>query len=125
MNSSAILDQLAELLTSGLSASDIKAATVTADISARITKERIDRSLTQKQFAEIMGVSQAMISKWESGDYNFTIDAISRIFEKLDLDYHFEIYPKNGKISSITNITLDSALYTQSHDEYEELFCCA
>lgn len=91
MDNNAIFKELAELLTSGMSASDIKAALVTSDISAKITKARIERNLSQKQFAEFMGVSQAMISKWESGDYNFTIASLSKIFDKLNMDFDITI----------------------------------
>ena len=86
-NQSSTIDQLVNVLTANLSAADIKTAIVTSDISFRITKERVNRRMTQKEFAEYMGVTQAMVSKWESGDYNFTIGSIAKIFEKLKLSF--------------------------------------
>lgn len=124
MDNHAIFKELAELLTSGMSASDVKAALVTSDISARITKERINRQLSQKQFAELMGVSQAMVSKWESGDYNFTIGSLSKIFDKLNMDFDITISDPSESNSTFLNFTLDAVPnYTDS--KLTQLYCCA
>ena len=88
---SELFDVFAEQMSSG----DFKAALLNAQFSARITKERIGRKMTQKDFAKLLGVSQPMVSKWEAGDYNFTISSISQIFEKLGLDYSFDIIDNN------------------------------
>lgn len=103
--------RLVNVLTANLSAADIKTAIVTSDISFRITKERVNRRMTQKEFAEYMGVTQAMVSKWESGDYNFTIGSIAKIFEKLKLDFNFEI-TSDQEWSNInhSNISIASTL---------------
>lgn len=85
------ISELFDFFSDQMSNASFKAALVTAEISARITKERIDRSMTQKEFAALLGVSQPMVSKWEAGNYNFTISAVSEIFEKLGLDYSFEV----------------------------------
>lgn len=60
-------------------------------VSAIIVKKRIDLGMNQKEFAQHMKVSQGMVSKWESSDYNFTIEAISGICDKLNLVFHVEI----------------------------------
>lgn len=78
-----------------LSKAQIKASYIISDISSKITIERCDRDMTQKEFAKFMGVTQGMVSKWESGDYNFTIESICNILEKLDLDCNFEIFKDN------------------------------
>lgn len=56
---------------------------VCAGISVEIEMARMNLGMNQKEFAKFMGVSQGMISKWESGDYNFTIEALARIGSKL------------------------------------------
>ena len=38
-----------------------------------------------------MGVTQGMVSKWESRDYNFTIRSLNEICEKLELDLCVEL----------------------------------
>lgn len=69
----------------GLSELEIKQTKELAKISARIEMKRRELGLSQKQFAEKIGVSQGMISKWESGEYNFTINTLNDICEKLGL----------------------------------------
>ena len=59
---------------------------LTAKISANILKTRVNMGMNQVQFAKYMNVSQGMVSKWESGDYNFTIKSLCEIGEKLNLD---------------------------------------
>jgi transcriptional regulator with XRE-family HTH domain len=48
--------------------------------------------LRKKQFAEFMGVSQAMVSKWECGEYNFTINTLIEICDKLGMEFYPGIY---------------------------------
>ena len=55
--------------------------------------------MSQKQFAQFMGVSQAMVSKWESGDCNFTIETIAKICDKLDLIPQLELISENDYYS--------------------------
>ena len=62
--------------------------------------------MTQKEFAKFMGVTQGMVSKWESGDYNFTIESICNILEKLDLDCNFEIF-KDNIMDNVQDISLE------------------
>lgn len=50
----------------GLSDAEVKSLVELAKISARIERCRIEMGMTQKEFAEYMGISQGMVSKWES-----------------------------------------------------------
>ena len=54
-------------------------------ISTTIINYRKSEKLTQGEFAKFMGVSQGMVSKWESGEYNFTINNIAKICDKLNI----------------------------------------
>lgn len=67
---------------------DAEAKTIVelAKISARIERRRLDMGMTQQEFAKYMGVSQGMISKWESREYNFTIKTLNEICQKIDLE---------------------------------------
>lgn len=69
----------------GLSDAEVKTTVELAKISARIERYRIEMEMTQKEFAEYMGVSQGMVSKWESREYNFTIKSLNEICQKIDL----------------------------------------
>ena len=77
--------QNSDWLTEGLTKSEIKSIIELAKISARLEMKRLDLGMTQKEFAQFMGVSQGMISKWESRDYNFTITTLNEICEKIGL----------------------------------------
>lgn len=70
----------------GFSEAEVKTMVELAKISARIERRRIEMGLTQQEFAEYMGVTQGMISKWESREYNFTIKTLNEICQKLDLE---------------------------------------
>lgn len=75
----------------GMSKSDIKTTVELAKISAKIEMYRLDMGMTQKEFAAYMGVSQGMVSKWESREYNFTVKTLNEICEKLKLYMTVEI----------------------------------
>ena len=69
----------------GISEAEIKTTVELAKISAKIERCRLDLGMTQKEFADYMGVTQGMISKWESREYNFTIRSLNEICQKLGL----------------------------------------
>ena len=54
-----------------------------SDISAAFVAYRIQRKLSQAQLAEYLGVSQPMVSKYESGNYNFSIEALYTSLKKI------------------------------------------
>ena len=56
-------------------------ADMMAEIAMQIHNKRIEMNMNQSQFAEYNGVSQAMVSKWESGEYNFSVCASSELFQ--------------------------------------------
>jgi DNA-binding XRE family transcriptional regulator len=56
-------------------------------ISTAIFMYRTKHKLSQKKLAEKLGVTQAMVSKLESGDYNYTIEQLWKISQKLGLSF--------------------------------------
>lgn len=46
-----------------------------------------------KNLQVYLGVSQGMVSRWEGGDYNFSIKALSEIAEKLELELYINLKP--------------------------------
>lgn len=70
-----------------LSESEIENIKELSLISARIELKRKEMGMGQKEFAKYMGVSQGMVSKWESGEYNFTITTLHDICKKLNLTF--------------------------------------
>ena len=73
-------------ISDGMSEAEIKTTVELAKISAQIERRRLELGMTQIEFAAYMGVSQGMVSKWESREYNFTIRSLNEVCEKLELD---------------------------------------
>jgi len=64
------------------------------NVAVAIRKRRRVLKMSQQELAERMGISQPMISQWESGDYNFTISALAQISEILGLDLKVDMSVK-------------------------------
>lgn len=80
-------------LSASLSAEDTALSSLEAIICGEIITQRIERGMTQKQFAEFMEVSQSMVSKWEKGECNFTLQSLVKIASKLGLSLQSPIVP--------------------------------
>ena len=78
-------------VTEGLSDAEIKTVVELAKISAQIERCRLEMGMTQHEFAKYMGVTQGMISKWESREYNFTIRSLNEICKKIDLEFSIKL----------------------------------
>lgn len=98
------IDDLFDLFEDVLSPADVLTSKLMAQISTAITKERLKLSMNQTDFAQHIGATQSLVSRWEHGDYNFSIRKIAEIAEKLNLDI---------------NITMHSMSLTKNCDEYD------
>jgi len=56
-------------------------------ISIAVVDYRVSHGLSQKQLADKLGVSQAMVSKYESGDCNISLKALIELFDKLAISF--------------------------------------
>lgn len=90
MKNSKTIENLFEAFSDKLTTASLNAISLLSQISATISMERIQRKMKQKEFAKFMNVTQGMISRWESGDYNFTIRQLCEICEKLELTPYLE-----------------------------------
>lgn len=70
-------------------------------ISIAVVEYRIAHDMSQSQLAEKLGVSQAMVSKYESGDYNFSLKTLIDLFDKLDIPLSFSLGSES--VSSFTS----------------------
>ena len=107
-------------LTEGLSDPELRTIVELAKISARIEKSRLDLGMTQAEFAAYMGVSQSMVSKWESREYNFTIRTLNEICQKL----HLELLVNVGSVCEKNDykiIKWDNEVITNSRNDYKWL----
>ncbi len=84
-------------VTDGIPNSEVKTTIELAKISARIEMARLDKNMTQKEFADYMGVTQGMVSKWESREYNFTIKSLNEICEKLNIKLDILLHDSSDK----------------------------
>lgn len=82
-------------LAENLTDSEIKRIRELAIIAAKIEMKRNELGMNQKEFAKMMNVSQGMVSKWESGEYNFTVTTLKEICEKLDMEFEPVIRDKS------------------------------
>ena len=88
-------------LAQDFSLADVIAAKLQAKIAIAITKKRLEYGMTQKEFAKKLNVSQGMVSKWESEDYNFTIESLAQIAEKLELNLEISLTPESDQYRKI------------------------
>ena len=68
-----------------LTESEKMEADIRAEVAMAIRNKRDALGLTQKQFAERLGVSQTTVSKWESCSCNYTLKKLMEILPKLGM----------------------------------------
>lgn len=93
-------------LSDSFCAEDMMLASLEASICSEIISQRIKRNMTQKEFAEFMGVSQGLVSKWEKGECNFTLSSLVRIASKLGLRMQSPLTPSEPHYTDSPCITL-------------------
>lgn len=109
--------EFSDFLANYLDKSDVYIAKAMADASSMIINKRLELKMNQSEFASFMGVSQSMVSKWESGDYNFTIESLAEICAKLNMYFSLNIVREEsfGK-STITDwsCAIDNGNYSEN-----------
>ena len=93
-------------LSDSFCAEDMMLAGLESSICSEIISQRIKRNMTQKEFAEFMGVSQGLVSKWEKGECNFTLSSLVRIASKLGLRMQSPLTPSEPHYTDSPCITL-------------------
>ncbi|WP_077613429.1 helix-turn-helix transcriptional regulator [Clostridium sp. Marseille-P2415] len=61
------------------------------DIACEFIKYRAENEMTQKDLAQKLNMTQAMVSKLESGDYNPTVKMLFEIAQKLSWNFKIEL----------------------------------
>jgi DNA-binding XRE family transcriptional regulator len=64
-------------------------------IACKIINYRLDNNLTQKDLADKLDITQAMVSKLESGEYNPSIGFLFKVASKLDWKFQLVIEENN------------------------------
>ena len=84
------IDEFLACLAKNLSPADLNAARLLSSISNAIIHYRQEQGMTQPEFAQMMNVSPAIVSEWESGDYNFTIKQLCEICKSSGITPHIK-----------------------------------
>lgn len=95
------IDSLLNLFEEYLDPSDILLSKLMAQISTAITRERLKKCMTQSDFAKYISASQSLVSRWEQGDYNFSLKKIAEIAASLNLDVNISMY--NAALHHVQN----------------------
>lgn len=74
---------------------DIEYSKIKFNISEAIISKRESLGMSQSQFAKYLGVSQPMVSKYENSEYNFSVEALVKLCDKLDLKLSIDIVDNN------------------------------
>ena len=106
--STANIDELFSLFSETLTPADILSAKLISQFSNAITSERLKMNMSQKDFATYIGATQSLISRWECGDYNFTLNKIAEIAAKLDLNIDLNV----SKYTPVTKTTKTDDMVT-------------
>lgn len=118
-------EDILELFENTLSPEEVLSAKLISQISTAITKERLRLGMTQIEFADYIDVTQSQISRWERGDYNFSIKKIAEIASKLNLDIDIFFSTPVLSETGATNVTSRSKTITfpkeSSHNTLEEM----
>ena len=64
---------------------EFAAAKYIAQIAVIIQRQRKAKGYTQKDLAMLLGVSQAMVSRWENGEENITLTTLVKIAFALEI----------------------------------------
>lgn len=68
-------------------------------LSTAIFDYRIKENLSQTKLAKKLGVTQAMVSKLESGDYNYSVEQLWKISQKLGFELRISLEEKIEEVS--------------------------
>lgn len=110
--------QLLETLYADLPPYRVMSDILQAKIATAIANARIERKMNQKEFAEYMGVTQSQVSKWENGCFNFTIEKLCEIADKLDLTFDASLkthISENVKCSTYSIAGTGNVVYLASY----------
>ena len=132
-NKTYTVDDLFALFADTLSPADVLAAKLMGQVSSVITKERLNLNLTQKDFASYINATQSLVSRWEQGDYNFSINKIAEIASKLNLDVNITmehpVQTHSDSFDTVSESTVKiikfpsqvTAVYANIDEELEEM----
>lgn len=91
-------------------------------IANAICARRKEMKQTQTQLAQLLSVSQPMVCQWENGEYNFTIETLTNIFDKLKMEINISFVPVSEK-EVIPETSRYDVKMTTADLSYQEVAC--
>ena len=85
----------------GISKEELELDKLLSDISIAIIKERYALDMNQKDFASHLGISQPMVSKLESLEYNPSIKTLFQICKKLNLNLNISVTKTESSVKDL------------------------
>ncbi|MDO4649095.1 MAG: helix-turn-helix transcriptional regulator [Eubacteriales bacterium] len=82
-----------ELLTDPETAKEFEELRTQYEVISQIIKARDEQGITQAQLAERTGIRQSNISRLEGGNYNPSLEFLTRIAKGLGMELHIELRP--------------------------------
>lgn len=89
--------------------------------SMMVLNHRLDLGLTQKQLAEQLSVSQAMIAKYESGDFNPSLKTIWEISRKMGIKVQLSFVRDGGEDDSSNIVDADNNMNDEEISEIDDV----
>ena len=83
---------------------EFELSNILVDIACKIFNFRLDNNMTQKDLANKLEITQAMVSKLESGEYNPSIEFLFKISKKLGWKFELTFEEKYTDIIIQYNI---------------------
>lgn len=111
-----------------ISAEGLMLAGMQGLIAAEIAVKRHEKGMSQKDFAEYMEVSQGLVSRWEKGDCNFTLETLIKIASKLEIPLQCpfalsrpQYYHTDGNITQFPSQWTSKVYNADSEFELQEM----
>jgi len=84
---------------------EFELSNILVDIACKIINYRLDNDMTQKDLADKLDITQAMVSKLESGEYNPSIEFLFKISKKLG--WKFELTFEENHIDGLIQYNIE------------------
>lgn len=90
------------------------------DIACKIINYRLDNDMTQKDLANKLEITQAMVSKLESGEYNPSIEFLFKISKKLDWKFELTFEENHSDVLIQYNMEKEQELLNEANEKTSE-----
>src|SRR5215218_8959828 len=78
-------------------------------VAVKLIEYRSDHDLSQRQLADLLGVKQPQIARWESGEHRPSDDNLALIAGRLGIEFVFSFAPADRTPRQITKRTSERA----------------